>query len=98
MKLIRLFFSPIFIEEWLLVGTKQGHLLLYRIKKDIGKLILRMAQKVHYIIFISCTFKRLLTQVRLIDGFFLHRNEYLCWFLLKKKILHFYQMWKKGGK
>ncbi|OXB63371.1 hypothetical protein ASZ78_001947 [Callipepla squamata] len=23
-------------EEWLLVGTKQGHLLLYRIKKDIG--------------------------------------------------------------
>ncbi|XP_062433020.1 vam6/Vps39-like protein isoform X2 [Rhea pennata] len=23
-------------EEWLLVGTKQGHLLLYRIKKDVG--------------------------------------------------------------
>ncbi|XP_059578937.1 vam6/Vps39-like protein isoform X5 [Alligator mississippiensis] len=24
-------------EEWLLVGTKQGHLLLYRIRKDIGE-------------------------------------------------------------
>jgi len=24
-------------EEWLLVGTKQGHLLLYRIRKDAGK-------------------------------------------------------------
>ncbi|XP_023051856.1 vam6/Vps39-like protein isoform X2 [Piliocolobus tephrosceles] len=23
-------------EEWLLVGTKQGHLLLYRIRKDVG--------------------------------------------------------------
>ncbi|XP_071665317.1 vam6/Vps39-like protein isoform X4 [Patagioenas fasciata] len=26
-------------EEWLLVGTKQGHLLLYRIKKDIGEVM-----------------------------------------------------------
>lgn len=42
-----------FVEEWLLVGTKQGHLLLYRIKKDIGKLILRMALKVD-VVFIFC--------------------------------------------
>nr|XP_054490063.1 vam6/Vps39-like protein isoform X5 [Agelaius phoeniceus] len=26
-------------EEWLLVGTKQGHLLLYRIKKDVGEVM-----------------------------------------------------------
>lgn len=26
-----------FTEDWLLVGTKPGHLLLYRIKKDAGK-------------------------------------------------------------
>lgn len=54
LKLISLFFFPVFVEEWLLVGTKQGHLLLYRIKKDIGKLILRMAQKVDYVVVISC--------------------------------------------
>lgn len=26
-----------FAEDWLLVGTKPGHLLLYRIKKDAGE-------------------------------------------------------------
>jgi len=46
-------FSLLLLEEWLLVGTKQGHLLLYRIKKDIGKLIVRMTQEVDYVIFIS---------------------------------------------
>lgn len=46
-------FSLLLLEEWLLVGTKQGHLLLYRIKKDIGKLIVRMTQGVDYVIFIS---------------------------------------------
>ena len=28
-------------EDWLLVGTKPGHLLLYRIKKDAGKTWMR---------------------------------------------------------
>lgn len=75
MKLIKLFFSPVSVEEWLLVGTKQGHLLLYRIKKDIGKLILRRIQKVGYIIFISCTLRGCsdVTQVCLIADFFLLR-------------------------
>lgn len=33
-----LIFSPSFLsDDWLLVGTKPGHLLLYRIKKDAGR-------------------------------------------------------------
>lgn len=48
-------FSLLLLEEWLLVGTKQGHLLLYRIKKDVGKLTVRMTQEVdHIIFFLSC--------------------------------------------
>jgi len=50
---VLIIFSLLLLEEWLLVGTKQGHLLLYRIKKDIGKLIVRMTQEVDYVIFIS---------------------------------------------
>lgn len=32
-----IFCTGFFTEDWLLVGTKPGHLLLYRIKKDPGK-------------------------------------------------------------
>lgn len=64
-------FSLLLLEEWLLVGTKQGHLLLYRIKKDVGKLIVRMTQEVDYITFISfmSDVVVILTQICVIDDF-----------------------------